>query len=201
MKDWINQAYARAVVETEANQLVATMTTTANVSSYTLPAGVSRIKQMTAQQAGTSGYTVPLRLTSMQQILGMRQNTGTSPVTGSITHYALNGINDFEVYPTPSGVDTINIFYVALPTALSANGDLPILPEPYASKVLEYGALVEAADFVKDPFGYLAYAQTFDEWMMRLRVHLNRRRGAQTEQFQLVPAGSFPPHDPSTDVR
>lgn len=201
MKDWINQAYARAVVETEANQVFATMTCTANTASYTLPSGVARIKQMTTLLAGTTGYTAPIRQVSLEKILSMRQSSGTSAVTGTITHYALNGISDLEVYPTPTTADTINIFYVALPTALSANTDVPILPEPYASKVLEYGALVEAADFVKDPFGYLAYAQTLEEWMSRLRLDLNRRRGGQTEQFDVVPYRSFPPHDPSVDVR
>ena len=177
------------------------MNLVAGTASYTLPSSVARIKQIIAQLAGTTGNTAPVKQVGLEKILSMRRNVGVSPVTGTITHYALFGLSDLEVFPTPTSADTLTIYCVALPTALSANSDVPILTEPYASKLLEYGALVEAADYVKDPFGYLAYDMKYQEWMQRFRADLNRKRGGQTEQFELVPLRDWPPNDPSVDLR
>jgi hypothetical protein len=142
----------------------------------------------------------PLRLATLEQILTWRQaGGGTAVANGTVEYYALVGLNQIEFYPTPGAADTLTIWAVKAPTALSANGDTPILPEPYASKVLEYGALAEAADFKGDP-SEQEYRQLFEVWKGKLRTHLTRRSGTQPRQFGFVPSGVYPPHDPSTDI-
>lgn len=197
--DWINQVYAQVCVETEAVQTSATMTATAGVGSYTLPAAVVRIKEMTIQPVG-GNYGPPLRPVSLEQILDWRQTSAAVANTnGSATHYALLGLNDFELYPAPASNDTILIYYVALPTALSAGTDVPVLGEPYGSKVLEYGALAQAGEFKGDPMT-MDWAQQYENWMQRFRSNLNRARGAGTVQFRVAGRQLLVPHDPGVDT-
>lgn len=198
VSDWVNQVYADVCVMTEANVVTGTMALTANVASYTLPSAVLRLKEMYVTPVGTI-QSAPLTLTSLDDILTKRRSSGGAVLGGYITHYALLGINDFEVYPTPSAADVLTLWYVALPTALSADSDVPILQEPFASKLLEYGACAEAADWRGDP-QEAEYRQLYDLWLQKFRAHLTRKMGGQAGQFQLYPQRQFPPHDPSTDL-
>lgn len=175
------------------------MTLTANTASYTLSSTIFRIKEMYVTPAG-GVQSQPLQRTTLDYILRKRQaGGGQATATGYTTHYALVGLNDFEVYPTPNSADVLTIWYVGLPTALSANTDVPILQEPYASKLLEYGALAEAADLKGDP-SEQEYRQLYELWKGKYRAHLTRKQGSQPGQFLMFPGSTFPPHDPSTDI-
>lgn len=202
VKDWINQVYADACIELEANVATVTATLTAGTGSYnlsTLASTVVRIKEMYSTPVGQS-QRAPLRLTTLDQILSWRQASGGAAVTtGTVTHYTLVGLNQIEFWPNPSTADVLTIFAVLQPTALSGNSDVTILPEPFASKILEYGALAEAADFKSDP-SEQEYRALFEQWKQRLKAHMTRRAGSQPGQFNMFPGGWFPPHDPSTDL-
>lgn len=181
------------------NQTSTTLSLVAGTANYTLSSTILRIKEMYVTPVG-GAQSQPLQLATLDYILTRRQASGgASANRGYVTHYALLGVNDLEVYPTPSSADTVTIYYVGLPTALSANGDISILQEPYSSKVLEYGALAEAGDFKGDP-ATDQWRQLYEIWKQKYRAHLNRKRGAQPGQFNMFPTGAFPPHDPSTDV-
>src|SRR4029077_21277421 len=146
-KDWINQTYTRVCVETEALVATATMSCSVGAYSYTLPAQVARTKQMQIRPYGSTSLNAPLVRTTLDELMQRRQSGGDAPLAGQSTHYALLGISDFELWPTPGAADLILIWYVQFPTTLSANTALPVLEEPYASKLLEYGALADAGDF------------------------------------------------------
>lgn len=201
VKDWLNQVYADVCIELEANVDQTTATLTANTSSYdlsTLASAVVRIKQMYVTSA--SVQYAPLQLVTLDQILTWQQAGGGNAVANGVSrYYSLTGLNRIDFYPTPQAADTLTIWYVKQPTALSGNTDLTILPEPYASKVLEYGALAEAADFKGDP-SEQEYRQLFEVWKQRLKAHMTRRASGQPGQFNVFPAKVFPPHDPSTDT-
>ena len=175
------------------------MTLTAQQYSYTLPSAVHEIKGMFVTPVN-GVQSQPLIPISLDEIIRRRQAAGgTSQPYGQTTHYCLLGMTEFEVWPTPQTADTITIYYSALPTPLSAGTDVPILPEPYASKLIEFGVLMEAADFVKDPFGYLAYAGQYDQWLQDFRAYLNRK-GPRQQTFEIPPFRRYPPHDPSVDA-
>jgi hypothetical protein len=200
IKDWINRAYFRVVLETEALQANTTQTLTANVNQYQLPAPAKRIKWMTAQQAGQSFYGPPLRLSSLDEILWRRKSSGGGVITnGTATHYAFSSPNNIDVWPTPGNADTLLIYYVGYPTALTNPGDVPQIDEPYASELLEVGALIEASDFIKDIMAGYTYPQTFQDGMYRFRQHLSRKAGTQSLDFR-IPTGTWLPHDNSTDI-
>ena len=198
VKDWINQIYAQICVETGANASFATMTLTSGSASYTFPTQVERVKSMFVTPVGGTA-NAPLQPVSLDYINRRRMvGGGVATATGTVTHYALLGINDFEVYPTPQAADVITIYYESLPTALSGNTDVPILHEPWASKLLEYGALAEGADFLNHP-DEPKYRGLYEGWMTRYIAHLNRK-GPKPDQLEVFGAFIYPSHDPSTDL-
>lgn len=196
----MNQVYADVCVETEAVQDVATLYLTAGVSTYALDSRVSRIKQMYVTPSGEQ-QSRPLVPTSVEQILEWSASNGaTSSNQGSVTHFALVGIQNILVYPTPAADDTITLFYVMLPTALAGATDVPIIQEPYVTECLVSGASYKAAVFLKDPDAEL-FKRDYEQAKRNLRGHLRRRHGSMTQQFRLTRDLTPAPHDPSTDVR
>lgn len=189
VRDWINQVYADACVETEVLQKGDTMAVTPNVGSYTLPSQVIRMIEIAmASAASPTSYGPPLEQVSLDQIIGLRQSSQVASTNnGTPSKYAVVGIQEIELWPTPTSADSLLMYYSYLPTALSADADTPVLPEPFGSKLLEYGALAEAADFVGDP-DQDRYRALYENWLAKLRVHLNRRRGAGAGQLRVMGA-------------
>ena len=194
-KDWVNQVYSAICVEVEAVVTSATSTLTAAAATYAIPSAIARIKQLTVLTSGQTTYSGTLEQVSPAQILDWRQ----SGTLGSPTHYAVSGYNILDFYPTPTSADTVLFYYVAFPTALSADADVPILQEPYASYCIKYGALAEAANFLKDP-SEQEYRSLFEMWMKKYRAHLNRRAGGNTLSLQIGNGASMVPANNSTDL-
>lgn len=170
VKDWVNRAYYRLCLETEAVPAVSTMNMTANVYSYSFPAAVARLKTMFVTPAGQSetvSAQPPMVRTTLEDIQ-QRRAFGQLASTGGqySTHYAYVGINDFEVWPTPAAADVIKLWYAAFPTALVNNTDVPVGDEPYISKLLELGGLLEAGDLLGDP--------STDEWKSDYDIELGK---------------------------
>ena len=201
IKDWINQAYTRVCLETETIQSNTTLTLTSGTNQYTLPTAAVRIKWMVIQQSGQNFYGPPLRLVSLDEILWRRVSSAGAAVTnGTATYYAFSAPNLIDLWPTPGGADTLLIYYVALPTPLSAGTDTPNMDEPYASKLLELGALEDATDYLKDVISAYTYPQKFQDWMYRYRQHLSRKHGTQSKDFRVPGPRFYAPHDPSVDI-
>ncbi len=199
-KDSINTAYGETCVETEALQTSGTKTLTAGTASYDLTSVVAgaivRIKAVYSTYGGVT--SPPLAQLSLDALLRRRVATGGASVaTGTATHYALNGENSLELWPTPASADVLTFWYVYQPTALSADGDVPIIPEPYASRCLIPGACWELADLTGDPQAG-QYQQDFEQAKARFRAHLNRRRGGQPGGFEFYPDLPLVAHDPAT---
>lgn len=200
VKDWLNQVYAEVCIEVEANQVFATMTLTANTSTYTLDANLTRIKAMYVTPVGGTASR-PLEPISIEQLLVLNAGTGGSqPNTGGPNRFALFGISSVQFYPTPASADTVTVYYVKEPTALTNDSDTTILPEPYATRCLVAGACIQAGQFVSDP-ATAGYQQEFEMWKSRLRGHLRRKQGAYTTHFRIVGDALTRPHDPSVDIR
>lgn len=196
-KDWINQVYSQVCVENEVIVTSSNISLTAGTAGYDLSgqATIARIKGAFVTSGGVV-YT-PLKQVSLDAILKARQASGGVPTSQSTPEvYALAGYKTLEVYPTPAAADTLTIYAVNFPTALAADANVPVIQEPWGSKLLEYGALVEAADFKADP-ALERYEQKFAEWTMKFRTHLNLRKGLPT-QAEFVDGRTYPPHDRAT---
>lgn len=199
VKDWINQAYTDVCIETQASITAATMALTANQAEYTLPSAPVRITDIFVTPVSGTRYG-PLDAVSLAQILQWRNaSDGTNASTGTVQCYCRRGLNLLEVWPTPSAADVLTVYYVERPAPLSADTDIPELPEPYATKTLEYGALAEAADFKRDP-SEDKYRALYQDWMRRLQAHLNMAGGGVAKQIPVYPGVNRRPHDNSMDV-
>lgn len=198
VKDYLNRAYAETCIETEALQDVTTQALTAGTYSYSVPSAVVRIKQMTVTSTG-SVQSRPLVPVSVEQLLEWQsQYANPAQAYGNVTHYAVIGLSKILVWPTPQAADTLNIWYVKQPTALSASGDTPSIPEPYATRCLENGAAYELALFAKDPDAPV-YKGEFEMAKRQLRAHLNRVQGAMTRQFRITRGDTYRVHDRSNE--
>lgn len=179
VKDWINQAYSEACEETEANVVVDTMTLTAGSFRYVLPASVCRLRQLYVTAAGSSTPLLPVERTTLDDL--MRKRASEPSLTGSATHYTLDGLSVFEVFPTPAAADVLTIYMSQFPVPLADNADVPILQEPFGSRLLELGALAEAGEFKRDPRSE-GWKREHGEWLDKFREHL-RLRGGDTPGY------------------
>lgn len=200
VKDWLNQTYADTCVETEALQDYAEMTLTSGQNVYELDDQILRIKQMYVTPSG-QGPSRPLEPMSLEKILAWSASNGATPSNGgSVTHYALVGVNLIHFYPTPASADTVTVYYVKAPPPLVDDTDVPVIPEPYITECLTNGACYKAAIFLKDPDAP-TFKQDYELAKRNLRGHLRRKAGAMTKQFNITRGGNLTPHDPSTDIR
>jgi hypothetical protein len=188
IKDWINQAYYQACVETEFYETSATATALGpNQTTVTVPASLVGVDYIIP--TGVAGDVWgPMVMVTFEEILEQRAyNAGVTYTTGAPTRYAYrsSGTPTIEVWPNPNGGETLTFYGFSLPTPLSAAGDIPIIPEPYATKVLEYGALVQAAEQKRDIFILDYFQQSYVDWMGRLRGLENTRVGNKTQQFRV----------------
>ncbi len=198
IKNTLNAVYADVCITNEALQSKTTVSPTSG-GSYTLGSTIIRVKTLQIN-IGAVTYR-PLIWKNLEEILRYRSQATTAPTTGPAQFYTFDGMQTIEVYPNFQGNESLDIWAVTAPTALSATSDVPVLPEPYGSRCLVYGACKELADFTKDLLtGMDGYEQAYEAWMMKLRTHLNRRKGSRANREFALPTLGFVPHDPSTDL-
>lgn len=148
---WIADGVVDVLLRARVNVNCGDLTFTANEWKYTLPTSALAIQDVTYTSAtGTAGSLI--RVTPAD-ILRFREGT---PATGAtVRYYALNGHDLLMVYPTPSAADTLTIYYVPRPTALSSTSSTAHDPssETYGGipteyhKAIELYALAQAAEF------------------------------------------------------
>lgn len=187
VKAWINQAYYTACIESnfyESSSAAAALS--ANASSVAVPSSVVKVEWIAPAGSDGSAWATMEEVT-MEQLLDMRAWQGGISPLGSPSKYAFRSASapSIEFYPTASGGEVLTFYGLLLPAMLSADGDFPIFPEPYASKVLEYGALVQATEFKKDLFFLQTYQQEWQDWLRRLKAFNNQRSGAKPMKMQV----------------
>jgi hypothetical protein len=155
----------------------------AGSASYNMPSEVAWIKSLTLTYPDGS-VTDPLRQVPLDTILEQRRATVAAGQSVVVPMYALAGQSRLELWPTPGAGQSLTFWYVYLPAKLTADADVPVIMEPYASKLLLYGALVEGARFKKDPL-LADYEASYQFWLARFQVWLNRRETAGASQFRV----------------
>lgn len=120
------------------------VTTSAGTTGYTLTGAGERYRILQAMNINQSCY--------MQQAnyawMNARQNLGTTP-TGSPQYYNIQGTTsgdpNMQVYPTPTGAETLRFFCVVPQADLSATSDslsipsMPVILGAFAKAISERG--------------------------------------------------------------
>jgi len=180
----VNLAYQDVVQTTGCLQATATATMTDGVSSYALPAAVAWIKELVVVYADGT-VSDPLTQISLDEMLGWRRTTLAVGQQTAQPSYALAGQGQIEVWPTPGADQTLQFWYVYLPDALTADGDEPVILEPYGSRLLMYGACVELARFKKDPLLPDLEAQ-YGVWLGKFQAWMNFRQGSSPRSVRVI---------------
>jgi hypothetical protein len=202
VKDWINQIYYQVCVELEFYTAVSDSAAAgANATNVTIPSTIIAVDYVVP--TGSTGVVYgPMDMITFDEILQMRAYTSTAITTGAPSRYCFrSGVAPtVEFWPAANGGEILTFYGSRFPAPLVGDGDPPIFPEPYATKVLEYGALVNAAEYKKDLIMMGEFQNMYADWLTRFRGFTNTRVGNRTEQFQVIGRTSWPqPND--VDVR
>jgi len=111
-----------------------------------------------------------------------RQQANPSGMSDQVI-YALAGQFSVMFWPVASAGQQAEIIHTVLPDELD-DSDYPDLAEPYGSKLLEYGALVEGAKFKKDPL-LNDFELSYRMWKDNYIGWLSRRRGSGSMAFEV----------------
>lgn len=198
VKEWLNQTLVMVAVRTRyfSGSSAGTALTT-NATSQALPTTLIGLEYASIAYGGQSIYMTPV---GMDHLLMLRASAGNStPV-----YYSLRK-DTVEFWPNAQGTEVITYYGPTVPNEMTANSDVSGLPEPFASKLLIYGACVEAADFKNDDRLLSYYQGKYEEQLALFEAFLNARLTQAARAFPVYgpdgrPFGTpFLPHDPSSD--
>lgn len=116
---WANDAVIDMLLRTHCYVATTTISLSVGVGDYTLSNTILAIEDIYLT-SGAANFRV--RRLASTDLINLRLFSVTS---APIQMYALSGANLLLVYPTPLQADTLNVYYVPRPTALSAGTDDP----------------------------------------------------------------------------
>lgn len=193
VKNWLNSAYYTACIETNFYEnSAAASALAAGATNTPLPATTVKIEFIVP--TGTDGTVWgPMEEVTFEELLEVRAWQGGQLSTGAPSRYSFrsSGSPSIEFWPNAVGGEILTFYGSNLPTVLSADADLPIIPEPY-SKVIEYGALIHASEFKKDLLMLQTYQAAYTDWISRFRAFNNVRAGSKVQSFRVEGARPWP---------
>jgi hypothetical protein len=182
---WINQSVTDILLRTKAKVMSATMTTTANVSDYTLSTDILRMTYL----KGSDGRI--LERVSEEEIHDRRHGTST----GTAMRYALGGGNLLMLYPTPTSAETLTVYYCPRPATLSGASDTPSEIPAEFHDVVVWGALSRAADY-DDDLGTgqgAGYTAQYEQGILRIKQYLSKKGGTRLPRASVGTRRNIPP--------
>ena len=181
--DLVNMAYEDVVRRTSCKVGTTTISLSASTGDYTIPTSYLHIMEV---YTTTSGQSYSMQRTTAEDIIRRRIGVSTGFSSSPARYYATQGIDLLLVWPTPSAADSLSVYYVARPTALSASADLPSAIPAEFHQLIEYKACAEAADYAEmvisrgrmtptvDPTRWLLL---YEKGLKELRVSVSRAGG------------------------
>ena len=197
---WVNEGYEDILLQTHCKVLGCTMTLTSGTNDYTLDTDILSILKIYNSASSINYY---MERVTLGDIVDMRR-AGNSGAVPPARYYAVAGSNLLTVYPTPGSGETLTVYYVPRPTALSASSDVPSDVPAEFHKAIEFYALREAADYDDDQSSYIGryYDQQYVAWIQRIKKNVLQMGGSRLPRAVLNRTRrlSSVPHDPSQDI-
>ena len=176
----VNQAVQRVLEDTLCYVTPATIDDFDGTSSdYTLDATILEIAVMWFSSGGTNYRLERLSIEGLVEKRRVANPTGTPTA-----FYALAGASTLMFWPTPGAADTLNFYYIPIPTSLSATGDDPSstslggVPKILHEAIFFY-ACKRLASYDDDQSS--AQGQRYQDWydaeIKRYREIIRRRAG------------------------
>ena len=181
---WMQQAYADVAQMTGFNwgPNLTEVLLREGAGRMEIPCDVAMIRHLLMIYADGS-YSHPAQQVRMEEVL-LKQNVdaSASPMRDGVI-YAVEGQFALTFWPLAGAGQKVWLQTTLLPDELE-DDDGPTIQEPFGSKLLEYGALVEGAKFKKDPL-MSDFELSYQMWMGRYVAWLNRRKGASSTAFEV----------------
>ena len=172
-------------------------------ADYTIAATILLITEAYFTQSGTD---YDLERVSLADILLLRKASTTA--AGPTRYYALVGANKLAFYPTPGAADTLTMYYVPVPTAMSTGSHDPstatygAIPVDYHDLISRY-AMARLASFDDDASSAQGsrYWQEFNDGLKEMKRELHRLGGRKLPRARLKAHRNYLPSDPSVGLR
>lgn len=181
---WMKQAYADVAQHSgyEWSITNTTVVLTKDTGTFALPCDVAWLRFL-RMRYGDGTVSNPAQQVRMEEVLTKQEFFGSAGVYTDGHVYAVAGQFDVAFWPLAAQGQRALIQHTVLPEELS-DTEAPLIAEPFGSKLLEYGALVEGARFKKDPL-LADFQGTYAVWMARYVAWLNRRKGGTSTAFEV----------------
>lgn len=181
---WMQQAYADVAQMTGFNwgPNLTEIILREGTGRIDLPCEVAMIRHLMMIYTD-GGYSYPAQQARMEEVLAKQNMDGSASAMRSGVIYAVEGQFSVAFWPLAGEGQKIWIQHTLLPDELD-DDESPIIAEPFGSKLLEYGALVEGAKFKKDPL-MNDFELSYQMWMTRYVAWLNRRKGGTSTAFEV----------------
>jgi len=180
---WTNEAILDFLERTKVKVEQATMTLTSQQGDYELPTAVLVVNDITCVSAA-DGQTVPLEPIPIEELIWRRRYPGAVPVR----YYAMQGENLLSLYPTPQTPDTLNIYYVPVPTLLANATDTLAgtgVP-PVFHYIIELYVKWKAASYNNDANSQngMVFLQQYQTEVRKARGRIRRMQGRRRPAAQ-----------------
>lgn len=153
--DWINDAQIEICRSNDVIQVIGTIATTINVGLYSLTALADILKLVTVKYDGMTlkGMT--------QQEADEFISTYDQGVLGTgIPQYFWIFAGKITLYPVPSQVKNLSIYYIRKPLAVAIDADIPEIPVQYHTQIVDY-CIARSRQQDNDVNGYLTKMTEF----------------------------------------
>lgn len=168
-------------------------------SDYTLDSSILEVVEMYLTSGGTNYM---LERLSVQDLVERRR--AAAPAGSPTMYYAINGANMIMFYPAPGASDTLKVYHVPVPTALSASSDDPSnAANGGIPTVLHKGILFQAYKLLAsyDDDSTSAQGQRYSDWydaeITKYRKEINRLGGRNARAVVNDKRRRHPYHDNS----
>lgn len=199
---WLNRAVRKVLRDTRC-YVTSTMVTPGATADYTLTTSVLDVDEIF--------FTASAQDYSLERVsaydLRRRRRIGTPGSSGPARYYAFRGNNLVMFYPTPGATDTLTLYYVPAPTAMSSGANDSAtttyggIPDDYA-RLIELWALVHLASYDDDQSSGQGqrYLELYRAGVSEARRELVRKGGHRLGRATVGRRPVFASH-PSQDVR
>jgi len=150
----------------------------AGQTRYTIPADTQSVDYDTFRISkddalGVSGIT--LRILDYKEYTQKYIEQETTTNVGAVPNYVFRSPdNNYGMYPYPDKAYTLKFEYYKKPTALSAHGDVPLVPEQYRQVIVD-GATAYAYQYRGEAQQYGINFSRFDDGIKQMQTILLNR--------------------------
>lgn len=198
---WLNEGVLHVLRDTRCYVTTDTLSLSAGTKDYDLQSSKTSIL---AINKIVDSNNIPLEHVSPEAIYDRRRASGTTASSGT-RRYAMEGGNLLMIWPTPSASETLTLYVVPRPTALSATADDPSttslggIPSEY-HKAIEMYACYQAADYDDDASSGIGanYLKDYEMEVARIRKALRFKAGRKLSRSRIARRsrrGSSPSED------